>query len=320
MAKGLFSQSVCLLTDGQATLLEVTSALQRHSFEIVKEIRPLKQWQFGGPAVVVGYRPEVNGCAILDLVNRPWPDTMVHPESDTTTFGAWSMGHFGPWTFPNGLQRARQHAWSWAAGRSIADAHSGFIRIRLRYAVGAAEGAPLLPANYDPVDELNFLSRLVLAAGEAAGVLCYFNPNGEVLRDHAGFSRVWRDCAADELIPLPLWTNVRLFQLTDQLALMDTVGNSQLDRMDIEAIFASDEYEPSNVDNYLRNVSLYLLHSNPEFETGQTMDGPGATGSSWAIDVLDAGLVNPPRKVLRLYPKRHAAAVADAVASAGARC
>lgn len=313
MAKGLFSQSVCLLTDGQATLFDVKSSLQNHGFEIVKALRARSEWQFGGAALVIAYRPEMNGLAIVDLVNRPWPDTMGDPESDTTTFGAWSMGHFGPWTFPNGLRRASQHAWSWAAGRNVENAHAGFIRIRLRYASGA--DTPVLPAHYDPVDELNFLSRLVLATGGAAGVLCYFNSNGEVLRDHDGFSRVWQDCASDGLIPLPLWSNVRLFKLTDQLVLMDTVGNRQLDRMDIEAIFASDEYTPSDVDNYLRNVSLYLLHSNPEFETGQTMEGPGGTGSSWTIEVLDKGLVSPPRKVLRLYPKRHAAAVADAVAS-----
>lgn len=317
MAKGLFSQSVCLLTDGQATLFDVKASLQRHDFEIVKALRPRSEWQFGGAALVIAYRPEVNGVAIVDLVNRPWPDTMGNPESDTTTFGAWSMGHFGPWAFPNGLQRASQHAWSWAEGRSIENAHAGFIRIRLRYAT-AGDDAPLLPANYDPVDELSFLSRVVLAAGAVAGVLCYFNPNGEVLRDHGGFSRVWQDCASAELIPLTLWTNVRLFKLTDKLVLMDTVGNSQLDRMDIEAIFAGDEYDPSTVDNYLRNVSLYLLHSNPEFETGQTIDGPGGTGSQWTIEVLDDGLVSPPRKILRLYPKRHAAAVADAVASVGA--
>jgi hypothetical protein len=53
----------------------------------------------------------------------------------------------------------------------------------------------------------------------------------------------------------------------------------------------------------------------PEFETGQTIDGPGETDSSWMIEVLDNGLVNPPRKVLRLYPKQHAAAVTEAVAS-----
>jgi hypothetical protein len=64
--------------------------------------------------------------------------------------------------FPGGLARARQHAWSWPAGRAIAEGHRGFLRIRLSYVFGTTDNAPICPADYDAVAEMIFLSRGVL--------------------------------------------------------------------------------------------------------------------------------------------------------------
>jgi hypothetical protein len=46
---------------------------------------------------------------------------MGDPKLDPMTFGAWSMGHFGPLAYPGGLGGARQHAWSWQTGRTPKD-------------------------------------------------------------------------------------------------------------------------------------------------------------------------------------------------------
>src|SRR4029077_18617459 len=123
--------------------------------------------------------------------------------------------------------------------------------------------------------EMLFLSRVVLAVFKAPGILCYFNPNGEVLRDRAGFRETWIECKKQNKIPLLLWMNIRFFNLSEQFSFMDTVGNSQLELQDVEAIFPKAKYEPRDIDYYLRNVTHYLLDLDRELQTGEDIDGPG---------------------------------------------
>src|SRR5262249_47299033 len=151
-------------------------------------------WRFGGPTLVVTFLPEVNGYAAVDVVNQPWPDGMGDPKNDPKTFGAWGTGHFGPLTFPGGLARAGQHSWAWEGGQNVAAKHRGFIRIRLSYTFGAKRDAPIMPEDYSPLAEMVFLSRMVQAVLKAPGVMCYFNSNGEVLRDRASFRELWSEC------------------------------------------------------------------------------------------------------------------------------
>jgi hypothetical protein len=317
MAKGLFSQGVCLLTNGQTAPGHIKSALQGQGFDIVKESPAQENSSFSGPYLVIAFRPEVNGYVAVDVVNEPWPDTMGDVKSDSMTFAAWSMGHFGPLTFPGGLARARQHSWSWPPGRTVPEGHRGFIRLRTSYVFGCKDDAPVLPRDYDPLAEMIFLSRAVLALLRAPGVVCYFNPNGEVLRDYPSFQQLWDACGEQENIPLPLWMNVRFFNLNEQLGFMDTVGNGQLEIRDVEAIFPRSQYEPGDVDYYLRNVTHYLLESDPELRTGEAIDGPGESNLSWTMEVLDEGVAEPPRRVLRLYARASHQAVQEALAATG---
>src|SRR5215471_719040 len=92
--KGIISQGVCLLTDGRTTIADVRSTVERAGFQVAREIEAQESWCFGGPAVLIPYRPEVKGAAAIDVVDRPWPDAMGDPKSDFTVFGAWSMGQF----------------------------------------------------------------------------------------------------------------------------------------------------------------------------------------------------------------------------------
>jgi len=317
VAKGIFTQGVTLLTNGQAGLGDAKAALRGQGFDIVKESPAQGEWAFGGPTLIVPFLPQVNGYAAVDLVNHPWPDAMGDPKSDPMTFGAWSMGHFGPLAFPGGLARAGQHAWAWPAGRSIPQGHRGFLRVRLGYAFGAKDDAPIFPADYDPVPEMMFLSRAVLALLKIPGVVCYFNPNGEVLRDEQSFREVWESCSEQEKLPLSLWMNVRFFKLNESLGFMDTVGNGQLDVPDVEAVFPMSGYDPGDIDYYLRNVTHYLLESGREMRTGEDIDGPGETNLSWTMEVLDRGVVEPPRHVLRLYPKASSKTVRAALSALG---
>ena len=94
---------------------------------------------------------------------------------------------------------------------------------------------------------------------------------------------------------------------------MDTIGSNQLDVMDVEAIFPRSKYRPQEVENYLRNVTLYLFNSRPQFKKGDAIDGPNETNLSWTLEVLERGLTSPPREVLRLYPKESTDVVLEAV-------
>jgi hypothetical protein len=317
MAKGFFTQGVCLLTNGQTTVDSIKSALRQQRFEIAKESPAQENWAFGGSMLVVDFLPEVNGYAAVDLVNQPWPDSMGDPKSDSMTFAAWSMGHFGPFAFPGSLARARQHPWAWQPAQSVAESHRGFIRVRISYVFGANKDAPVMPAAYDPVAEMMFLSQAALALLKAPGVICYFNPNGEVLRDYDSFRQVWDACTEQQKMPLPLWMNIRFYNLSEKLGFMDTVGNGQLEIRDVEAAFPSAKYNPGDIDYYLRNVTHYLLGLDREMRSGEEIDGPGESNLSWTMEVLDQGVIEPPRRVLRLFPKASSKAVRTALSAVG---
>jgi hypothetical protein len=106
MAKGFFTQGVCLFTDGRLAIEDVKFLLQEQGFDVVKEVPAAQHEVFSGPGLTVAFLPEVNGYVAVDVVNQPWPDLMGDPKSDPLTFGAWTMGHFGPLAFPRGLARA----------------------------------------------------------------------------------------------------------------------------------------------------------------------------------------------------------------------
>lgn len=307
MPKGFFSQCFCLLTDGSPTISTVKRAIEAAGFQISNELPAADHWEFTGPALLVPYRPEVNGTISIDVVNHPWPDTMGDPKSAPTTFGAWSMGFFGPFAYPGGFARAVQHRWD--AGRSIAPTHQGMIRLRISYAGGTPTSTPVLPKDYEPLAELNFLNRLTIAAGETSGVLCYFNPGGELLRDLIMFDLDWQASAVEQKLPLLLWSSIRLFKLDPAFSFMDSVGNGQFDVSDIEVIYPTNGYDPSTIDYYIRNVTHHLLGLNRPLQTGETIDGPGESNLSWLIESLDTALTAPPRPVLRLYPAADAPAI-----------
>lgn len=81
---------------------------------------------------------------------------------------------------------------------------------------------------------------------------------------------------------------------------MDTVGNHQLDIPDVEACFHSASFDFNEVDNFLRNVSLYILNHGEVINDGDTMDGPGHC--RWQSHQFDNGICDPPRRVLRWLP------------------
>lgn len=294
----MFTQGICILLDRPAALDNIEAALA--DFDVRGRRDAEGPWEFGGPSVIVAYRRDANGLVAIDAVDKRWPDAMGDPKSDALIFGAWSMGHFGPFTSPGGLQRAAEQCWSWEPGQTIADRHRAFLRIRSSYCFGANEDSPVMPDDYEPRPELEFVTRLAAALLDVPGALCYFNPGGEVLRDQDTLRESLNYGWSHELPPLDIWSNVRLFKIDDTWSLMDTVGNGQLDLPDVEACFPNDSYDCGQIDNFLRNVTLYLLNKGEVINDGDTMDGPGNT--RWRSRNCGSSLTDPPRRVLRFLP------------------
>ncbi len=301
MAKGIFTQGVCVLLSRPIPISEVALALS--DFEVLGTREESEEWAMGGPSALLMFDEESGGTVTVDTVDHLWPDDMGDPQSDLMVFGAWSMGHFGPYAYPGGLERAAQQSWSWREGADVIEQHQAFIRLRTSYVIGKfdkEDDAKCFPEDYDPVKELHFSNRIVQSLLTLDGALCYYNPNGEVLLDQDNFRNSLNYGWANELLPLDVWSNVRLFNIDETWALMDTVGNWQLDIPDIEACFVVDDYEVNDVANFLRNATNYLVQSGAVINDGETMDGPGDV--RWAAIRFENGICDPPRETLRFVP------------------
>jgi hypothetical protein len=294
MAKGFFTQSACVLLSRPATLDEVAPLLGK--FEIVGRIDAANDSaDLAGPSLLLSFLPEVNGYVQIDLQDRAWPDHMGDPKNEPMLFGAWSMGHFGPLAFPGNLRRAAEQSWRWKGGREIPQQHRAFLRIRSSYIFGAGPEVRVLPAGYDPLGELAFVTRVAHGLLAHPAALAYFNPNGETLRERAALEE-----RPDGPPPLNVWTNVRLFNLDSGWLAMDTVGMGQLDRPDLEACFPKGSYDPGEVAAFLNNCSLYLFKEGEVIKDGHTVDGP--RGERWRAHQVEEALTSPPRPTLRFFP------------------
>lgn len=278
----------------------VTRALD--GFTIVGECEPAELPWMGGPGVTVAMRPEVNGYVVVDLVDKPWPDHMGDPKDEVDLFGVWSMGWFGPYTFPGGLARAIEQAHHLdPAIAARAREHRAFVRIKSSYVLGAGEDALLRPEDYDALEELQFVTRVARAVLATPGASFYFNPNGEVLYPVDGLGKAVDALEAKELPPLPAWSNIRM--LTHEEApdwrVMDTVGMQQLGVIDHEACVPIHGFEPNDIVTLLRSVTYYTLEHGPIINDGDTMDGPGGV---WKAHHTEDSLASPPRPVVRWRP------------------
>jgi hypothetical protein len=81
---------------------------------------------------------------------------------------------------------------------------------------------------------------------------------------------------------------------------MDSVGNWQLDMVDHEVAFPKDAVQPSDVDNFIRNASLYILTNGDVIKHGDTMDGAG--DMRWHAGRFETSISEPPREVICWVP------------------
>jgi hypothetical protein len=176
----------------------------------------------------------------------------------------------------------------------------------------------VVPAGYDARVEIESLMPVVTAIGSLPGALAIFDPGGEVVLAPAHLAARMKDAVDGKRPPIDVWSNVRMFRLTDVAPwmVMDTVGLGQLDRGDLEACFPSDRVEPGQVAGFLRNLTLYLLERGDVVKDGDTVDGPGG---SWRARVAHEALLEPPRATLRFFPVRAGAPPASLQRGLGPR-
>ena len=303
--KGFFTQGATVLTERPLSAEAVERALG--AFDVVKRTpaEGEKNWIGGYPGWVIAWRPEVNGQVTVDVVDSPWPDDMGDPKSPggQSIFAAWSMGFMGPMTWPGNLERATQYADAFGdeAAAAAAKRHGAFVRIRSTYVLGAGENAKVMPDDYEPRRELEFVTSVAAALTEAPGALCYFNPGGETLFTAETLHRALDEHKESGLPPLPVWSAGRMVKIDDAPPWMfaDVIGMEQLDAQDHEACFRRDTHDPGEVMSFLRNTTNYTLENGPVIKDGHTTDGPGGV---WRAMELEEGLMPSPRPVLRWFP------------------
>jgi len=297
--KSFFTQGVAVLFEQVPTLDVIEAVLGR----VVLKRNEVGTAMFSGPSLLVGFRPEVNGLIQIDIVDRPWPDDMGSPNGDPELFAAWSMGHFGPFTYPGNLERACSSATKWQDGSRAAVArHRAFVRIRLSYVFGAAEDSLTRPADCDPAAELVAVTEMAGLIGRASGALAYFNPNAEVIMPPGELAETITFAAAHSRIPIEAWAQVRIVNLdgmADGWMMMDTVGLAQLDLPDFEAVFPAGRFDPNAVYMCLLNLGLYVAGAGDVFEEGHTTEGP--SGSLLRTRRFEQALMAPPRPTVRLF-------------------
>ena len=302
MSKGLFTQGMCILLRAPVAISDLEQRLS--AFNFVGRQESIED-DDAPETLVYEYEPNTNGHLLVTPASNAWPDDMGDPDESPERFVAWSLGQFGPLAFPGCLQRAGDQACGWEEGGQRILEHTAHIRFLISYVFGNDEpdddeDVPLVPEDYDPIDELAFLTKAVALVLEMPEAICYFNPGGEVIRDENGLRQGLNHAWSHNLPPLDMWTNVRIYRADEAWSLMDTVGNGQFDVPDLEAIFENERFEPSEIEGFLRSASLYMLRSEEEIEDGDTADGPGDI--SWRAMECEDALSDPPRPTIRWIP------------------
>jgi len=297
----VFVETMVMLLRSAPTIEQLQSVLGDFTINRVRE-EGSETWEHCGPAVFLEYREECFGQYVVDIVDQPWPDELDYDKPGSTLHKAWQEGCFGINTCPGSLERAAEQSWVWPEGREAIKEAKAFLRIRTTFMLDRDEefeDDDWIPCDYYPPQELMEIHWVVLALFKLPQVICYFNPQGEVLRDQASFDEADELYYDNELPALELWSNARLFRFNPEWTMMDTVGNSQIEVPDIEAVFFSDAYSPTEVEQLLRLTTMYFLE-NPEFD-GESMEDEA--GVTWKMSMQLDSICDPPRQVVRMIPQ-----------------
>ena len=156
--KGFYTQGFAILLDNEVPLDKIIDAIS-DEFKVVKRIDKSRDWAVSGPAITIEYQKEINGYISVDVVNTPWPDEMGDPQKESMIFGAWAMGHFGPFAYPGNMLRASYNCWSYRR-EEICTKHKAFYSNSLKYIFGSvSKMLPVFQRIYDVIIG-DFLTKL----------------------------------------------------------------------------------------------------------------------------------------------------------------
>ena len=296
--KGYYTQALFVFTGVPLPLEELNRYLPE--FPYLRILPPPANRVYGGESALIAFRPAVNGYVVIDSVANPWPDHLGDPKGDVHLYSAWQLGHFGPFSYPGGLNRAIEHASFWHEAREHLHDHTSMIRLRMTYAIDAAPTAPLRPPDCDPLQELTFMTDIARCLLRHPAAVCYFNPNGETLFTFRILDEFVDHNFEHDTPTLQLWCNVRHFNLADNWLLVDSVGNWQFDMPDHEVAFPQGTFDPEEAANFIRMMSVQIL-KGATIRDGEKVEGAG--GAFWRATVYTESLTAPPREVVCWMPE-----------------
>ncbi len=318
MAKGLFTQGMCVLLRQPMSIRDVESRLSM--FDVTGRQQSIED-DAAPETLVLKFRPEVDGHLMVTPSRARWPDDMGEPDENPEAFVAWSLGQYGPLTYPGCLGRAIDLGKTGTELRRDAAAHVAHVRLLISYVLGVEdsqqsdEELPMMPDpdEYDAVAELQTLTRAVTALLEAPAAIAYFNPAAELLRSASELRRGLNLAWSRQQLPLDMWVQTRHMTSpagTDEIGweVVDTVGHGQLDMPDLEAAYFGPDYRRSDVEAFLDEITQDLVamfvHDEVSgqdlYMEGETRDGPG--GVSWSAMCCGDSLNAPPRPTIRWVP------------------
>lgn len=292
----LYTQGVVILLKGPVELAELKKSLT--GFKILSQKEASDSWTVMGPSLVLELARGSRGRIVVDLVDRPWPDT----NSDPQVAAARDAGEFGPSTAEESLHRACAFCPpTWPEGPNLARGHEAFLRVRVTYV--KASGAPLqgVPEDYNVVTECEQMLGVVEALLEHPSALCYFNPAGELIASREFLSTI---CDAFHKASQPAinaLANRRMTKVEESdWTVIDLVGMGQLDLPDFEICF-TESYDPNEMAGFLVQTALSILKSGQSIKDGHTLSGPG--GKLYQAKTVSDSQLRPSREVLRFRPR-----------------
>jgi hypothetical protein len=314
MPKGFFTQSAFVMLEAPVAVdsvvgllegCELRGKLQFHEEDASGQaVTDGIAWA-GDDVLALTLAGDPRGALLVDVLAQKWPDHMGHPEAEPRLFAAFATGQFGPFVFPETLERAFEIGR--AADRGLADVrekHAALLRLRATWALDAEEGQTrVVPEEYEPQRELRFVTDVAAnLLEEVPGALCYFNPNGETLATAAEIERALSHADEHGLPPLEIWANLRFIELGDLpgWSLVDSIGMMQLDVPDHDAFYRRERYDPREVALFLRHAAWVSLQQGRPFGDGEVAMGPGRR--RWRAYADRLAVVPAPRNVVRWIP------------------
>ena len=257
MAKGLFTQSLCLLLRSLPDAALIENCLGTPLAPAPPDpcwTSPAQSWWLAAEEL------GSNGKVAVDLLAGAWPDE-CGDQDQADLFQAWCLGYLGPLTFPGGLQRA-------ARERPPEEVqHSGVLHLKSSFVLGADDEASALPDGYDPQLELAFLHGLLKSLTDLPQVVAYYNPSAEVLWPHPNWN---------SLDGLPLWIGTHTFA-TDRSQIVTTVGMEQLDLLDHQIEADSEQLTLAQLTDFVRQQAAAQLARGCPSPQGLKVEALGCT-------------------------------------------